>query len=65
MVARLRRAVTAIVGVLALYSTANAAGPSRPFSLGLWAGGVYTDDKTGVFLIVRRWSPIVAAFRWP
>ncbi len=49
MIAKLRGAVTAIAVVLALYSTANAAGPSRLFSLGLWAGGVYTDDKTGSF----------------
>jgi len=28
---------------------ANAAGPSRPFQIGLWSGGAWTNDQTGAF----------------
>jgi hypothetical protein len=30
-------------------SAANAAGPYRPFQIGLWSGGAYTDDRSGGF----------------
>jgi hypothetical protein len=32
-----------------LCSAASAAGPYRPFQIGLWLGGAYTDDRTGTF----------------
>jgi len=28
---------------------AQAAGPFRPFQLGLWSGGAFTNDQTGAF----------------
>jgi hypothetical protein len=30
-------------------SVASAAGPYRPFQIGLWSGGAYTDDRSGGF----------------
>jgi hypothetical protein len=39
----------ALVGGLALISAAHAAGPTRPFRVGLWTGGAYSDDRTGIF----------------
>src|SRR5713226_550641 len=36
--------------LLAWVATAcNAAGPTRPFQLGRWSGGAYTNDQTGAF----------------
>jgi len=42
-------AVIVLVGGLVLISAAHAAGPARPFRVGLWTGGAYTDDRTGIF----------------
>jgi hypothetical protein len=36
--------------MLSLFSsTADGAGPYRPFQIGLWSGGAYTDDHSGAF----------------
>lgn len=36
--------------LLLLYAPAvHSAGPMRPFQLGLWSGGAYTNDQTGTF----------------
>jgi hypothetical protein len=43
---------TAALAATALFlscSAASAAGPYRPFQIGLWLGGAYTDDRTGSF----------------
>src|SRR5713226_8223090 len=48
----LRRAAPgmALALLLAWVATAShAAGPMRPFQLGLWSGGAYTNDQTGTF----------------
>jgi hypothetical protein len=43
---------TAALAATALFlscSAASAAGPYRPFQIGLWLGGAYTDDRSGSF----------------
>src|SRR5690349_4002528 len=45
-----RAAIMAACLLLALPTTAaDAAGPMRPFQLGLWSGGAWTNDQTGTF----------------
>jgi hypothetical protein len=41
--------VIALAAGLASTSGASAAGPIRPFRVGLWTGGAYFDDRTGFF----------------
>jgi hypothetical protein len=41
--------VIALAAGLASTSGASAAGPVRPFRVGLWTGGAYLDDRTGFF----------------
>ncbi|MGD0635050.1 MAG: hypothetical protein ABSA13_12365 [Beijerinckiaceae bacterium] len=38
-----------IFGAALLASSAYAAGPIKPLSIGNWSGGAYTDDATGAF----------------
>jgi hypothetical protein len=44
-----RTAALAATALFLLCSAARAAGPYRPFQIGLWLGGAYTDDRTGSF----------------
>ncbi|HEY1433450.1 MAG TPA: hypothetical protein VGF39_17735 [Stellaceae bacterium] len=44
-----RLMVFAATALSLLCTAANAAGPYRPFQVGLWSGGAYTDDRTGGF----------------
>ena len=44
-----RTAAVAATALFLLCSVAGAAGPYRPFQIGLWLGGAYTDDRTGSF----------------
>ncbi|HEX4615998.1 MAG TPA: hypothetical protein VH230_08800 [Stellaceae bacterium] len=44
-----RTAALAATALFILCSAARAAGPYRPFQIGLWLGGAYTDDRTGNF----------------
>jgi hypothetical protein len=44
-----RTAALAATALFLLCSAAGAAGPYRPFQIGLWLGGAYTDDRTGGF----------------
>ena len=44
-----RTAVLAIAALTLLSGGATAGGPYRPFQLGLWSGGAYTDDRNGSF----------------
>ena len=44
-----RTAVLAIAALSLACGGAVAGGPYRPFQIGLWSGGAYTDDRTGVF----------------
>jgi hypothetical protein len=44
-----RTAALAATVLSQLCSAASAAGPYRPFQIGLWLGGAYTDDRTGTF----------------
>jgi hypothetical protein len=44
-----RTAVLAATALFLLCNSASAAGPYRPFQIGLWLGGAYTDDRTGSF----------------
>ena len=39
----------ALTVLVASCHPADAAGPYRPFQIGLWSGGAYTDDRTGAF----------------
>jgi len=39
----------AAAALFLLCGAATAAGPYRPFQVGLWTGGAYTDDRTGGF----------------
>src|SRR5215472_10107717 len=39
----------ALTGLVVSCHPADAAGPYRPFQIGLWSGGAYTDDRTGAF----------------
>jgi hypothetical protein len=38
-----------LVSVLVATGAAHAAGPFRPFQMGLWSGGAWTNDQTGAF----------------
>src|ERR1700716_3767043 len=42
-------AALAAAALLLWCGAATAAGPYRPFQIGLWSGGAYTDDRTGSF----------------
>ena len=44
-----RIAGIALTGLVVSCHPADAAGPYRPFQIGLWSGGAYTDDRTGAF----------------
>lgn len=44
-----RLAAISAVAALLPDGTATAAGPLRPFQVGLWSGGAYTDDRSGEF----------------
>jgi len=44
-----RAAALAATALFLLCCAADAAGPYRPFHIGLWLGGAYTDDRTGNF----------------
>jgi hypothetical protein len=44
-----RTAALAATALVVFCSAAGAAGPYRPFQIGLWLGGAYTDDRTGSF----------------
>jgi hypothetical protein len=44
-----RTAALAIAVLLLSCAAATAAGPYRPFQIGHWSGGAYTDDRTGSF----------------
>ncbi|MBV9376340.1 MAG: hypothetical protein JO320_14985 [Alphaproteobacteria bacterium] len=44
-----RTAVIAIAVLSLSGGEVTAGGPYRPFQLGLWSGGAYTDDRTGGF----------------
>src|SRR5271165_167035 len=44
-----RTAALAATALFLLCGAAAAAGPYRPFQIGLWSGGAYTDDRTGSF----------------
>jgi hypothetical protein len=44
-----RIAAAAIAALFLWCATAGAGGPLRPFKHGYWAGGAYTDDRTGAF----------------
>jgi hypothetical protein len=39
----------AIAASVFAWGSADAAGPLRPFKVGLWSGGAYTDDRSGSF----------------
>jgi hypothetical protein len=39
----------ALAASVLTWASAEAAGPLRPFNLGYWSGGAYTDDRTGAF----------------
>jgi hypothetical protein len=39
---------------------AHAAGPMRPFQVGLWNGGAYTNEQTGVFSHCAAYVPYVS-----
>jgi len=45
----MRAAVLAIAALSLLCRGVIAGGPYRPFQVGLWSGGAYTDDRTGGF----------------
>ena len=38
-----------LTGLVLSCQAAGAAGPDRPFQIGRWSGGAYTDDRTGAF----------------
>lgn len=44
-----RTAVLAIAALTLSCGSVIAGGPYRPFQVGLWSGGAYTDDRTGGF----------------
>jgi hypothetical protein len=44
-----RIAALAAPALFLFCSAAGAAGPYRPFQIGLWSGGAYIDDRTGSF----------------
>lgn len=44
-----RTPALAAAALFLLCGAATAAGPYRPFQIGLWTGGAYTDDRTGGF----------------
>src|SRR5947208_9397060 len=44
-----RTAALSATVLFLLCGAASAAGPYRPFQIGLWLGGAYTDDRTGSF----------------
>jgi hypothetical protein len=44
-----RTAALAATALFLFCSAGGAAGPFRPFQIGLWLGGAYTDDRTGSF----------------
>jgi hypothetical protein len=41
--------IPATLSLTLLATAAHAAGPMRPFQLGLWSGGAWTNDETGTF----------------
>jgi hypothetical protein len=41
-------AAAALAAMIGFSAPANAAGPIRPFQFGLWSGGVFTNDQTGI-----------------
>ncbi len=45
----IRPVAIAVALALSFLTAADAAGPLRPFKAGFWAGGAYTDDRTGAF----------------
>jgi hypothetical protein len=44
-----RIAAVAVAASMSWSATAAAGGPLRPFKHGFWAGGAYTDNRTGAF----------------
>jgi hypothetical protein len=60
----LRRSFIALIllgGFFASVAFSEAAGPKRPFHVGLWAGGAYTNDQTGAFSHCAAAVPYKAA----